>query len=195
MNLHLKGALKHVMAKAWRSTLKAAYAATPHSIVDTSLASLGVAAAVGSMSFATYMLVQDKHGPMVNDMQYLALFAQPRSGNAKSQSAAPDPAQFANVDMTPTGSIDPTGGPAPSSGRFRIVGGQAGVVYLSSADTIRAIRAGDTIPGVGQVAAIAWRDGSWQLLDETGRLLLAEHLVESQDSGAGRFSRGLIFGK
>jgi hypothetical protein len=170
-----------------------------HSIVDTSLVSFGVAAAVGSTSFAAYMLMQEAHGPMVNDMQYLALFAQPRSapGAAKAAPAPDEPSltKFANVDMTPTGSIDRHENRIVEGGGLRIVGGRADVVYLSSGDRIEAVRVGDTIQGRGEVASIAWRNGSWQLLDSSGRMLLAEAGSGAKNAASSRFSRDMIFGR
>jgi hypothetical protein len=203
MKLQLKGALKSGLSRLWRSKAAAAQAVTHHSIVDASLVSLGVAAAAGSMTFAAYMLAQDAHAPMVHDMQYLALFAQPRrspaSANARSEPAPASelaPSRFANVDMTPTGSIDSSGGDVSGPRTWRIVGGRADVVYLGSNDSIRAVRVGDTVDGLGEVASIAWRDGSWRLLDASGRSLLAQAADASEpDAGAARFSRRMIFNR
>jgi hypothetical protein len=97
------GASKHVMAK---------------SLGDLALAGTGVAMAAGSVVFAGYMLTQADHGPKVNGMQYLAIFAKPNGASHPSSSHpmvidAPGPAPAPAQAGAPVAAAPPA--PSPTA--------------------------------------------------------------------------------
>jgi hypothetical protein len=192
--------------KPWRGISAAAKRIRKHSLADISLVGCGLLTAFTSASFASYMLIQEAHGPFVRDMQYLALFARPRRSSGSATDRVPDgnPGLASlsketpidsEVDMMPTGSIS-RASPAPSpTNLLRIVGGRPDVVYLSNGDAIRAVRVGDVIPGIGRVGAIAKREGGWTLLSDQGTPLFKNEFntINQNIRGDTRFSRSLIF--
>lgn len=193
---------------------------------DLALAGAGVSMAAGSVVFAGYMLMQNDHGPHVNGMEYLAIFAKPSGGAHPVVASAPPmpaPAPVASaaapaspaavaaapaspaarprvagdgLDMAPTGSIahGAVGSPAPES--YRIVAVEPGIAWLSNGSEIRAIKPGDSAPGLGRVAAIEKRGGRWTLVGDSGAALLTNDSPErtGAPNGGDPFARRMIFG-
>lgn len=175
-----------------RAPLPRSFVALP--IVDIMLVAGGIALAASSVSFAGYMLVQDVRRPLIHDMEYLALFAQPNK-MAKQAAVAPGRSKIARpegLDMTATGSIDPQSGQA-TSGALRLVGGRSDVAYVSDGTAIRAVRPGDRVAGLGQVASIEKRGGRWALLDANAVVLLVQEPSDANARGEERFARPMIF--
>lgn len=162
-------------------------------LIDIALVSTGVAAAVGSAGFAGYMLVQGDHPPQVNGMQYLAIFAQPSSGpkrpapgsSSPPAPAAPQVAQAPAIDTAPLGAIDAS--QRRAAPEYELVAAARDHAWVRSGARILSVRPGDTIPDLGKVSEIAWREGQWILIGEDGKPIL-------DDDGRARVSKPLIVG-
>jgi hypothetical protein len=161
---------------------------------EIALRAVGTALAGVSIAFAGYMVVYGGGKIRVNGIEHLAIFAQPRGSAADaipSDEPAPPSTEDQSVDMTTTGSIAAAGrGPAPMPRPIEIVAARADRVWLRIDGSIRAAVPGDTVPGVGRIAAIAPRDGGWALLDDKGATLLS---VANRANGASLFARKMIF--
>jgi hypothetical protein len=204
---HAAGASKPLMGK---------------SLGDIALISTGVAMAASSAIFASYMLMQRDHAPEVNGMQYLAIFAKPHGSShpmiidapapASVRAPAPAPAPAAppplvaianpatapkvagdGLDMAPTGSIARGAATSVAPEAFRILAIEPGVAWLTNGSEIRAVKPGDTAPGLGRIASIQKLDGRWTLIDDSGSPLLTSEAPDSKD-GSSPFARRLIFG-
>jgi hypothetical protein len=183
-----------------RAISGAAAMTAPCSLVDAALVGAGITAAGASVAFAGLMFAEDRHGPRVNGLEYLAIFSQP--SGAPKREAAPAPDENARreaareIDMSPTGSIANAehGATAPDDG-FHLVAARRDLAWLRNGQTIRAVRPGDIVAGLGTVGSIVQREGEWALLDESGAPLIAGEKPGGAErkSGAGRFSKSLIF--
>ena len=193
------GTSKATIAKV--AVIGASAAFVTAKIVDVGLVGAGVVAAVGSAAFAGFMLMQGDHGPQINGMEYLAIFAQPRDGSkfpapaaaggpgatptvvASGPAAPPTPA----IDTAPLGAIEP----APKSGstEYELVAAGFDHAWVRSGARILSIRPGDNLPDLGRVSAIAWNEGHWTLIGQDGKPLLAEGTA----SGKAVFAKPLIF--
>ena len=91
-------------------------------LISVFLLIYGVAAAVGSMSFATVMLMQEAHGPMVNDMQYFALLIS-QERDLTAEEGAAEMAAYGSFHAMAASAI--RGGDAllPAATAVRITGG------------------------------------------------------------------------
>jgi len=185
------------------------------SLADLALIGTGVTMAAGSVVFATMMLTQGDHGPNVNGMQYLAIFAKPggavhpivadaRPAAAAPSAASPPPAVAAvpsesprvagsGLDMAPTGSIPRTQAGPGAGGAFRILAVEPGIAWLTNGSEIVAVKPGDVAPGLGRVATIEKREGRWVLLDDSGSPLLTGD-ASQRKGGSMLFDRRMIFG-
>jgi hypothetical protein len=161
---------------------------------EIAIRAVGTALAGMSFAFAVYMLAYGEGRTRINGLEHLAIFAQPRgtAGAAPpAESSAPPAMGGAALDMAATATIaasdpKPTQGPRPAE----IVAAEAGRVWLRIDGALRSAVPGDSVPGVGRIAAIVPRDGGWALLDDRGAVLLA---VTKSANGAALFSRRRIF--
>jgi hypothetical protein len=146
---------------------------------DLALLAASLFTAAGAVGFAGYMAMWGTSGPLINGMEYLAIFAQPSHVGR-------------DVDMNPVGSILRD---APEHvGGYALVGAEPRFAWLREGNRIFAVRPGDDLPRLGRVAAIEQRDGRWELLDEKGATLIAGALVDLAPSAGGRFDKRMIFG-
>jgi hypothetical protein len=190
MNLLGLAAIRHFASAATSLTRHLAV----KSLGDFALVSAGMAMATGSVVFAGYSLMGADHGPQINGMQYLAIFAQPRGPRTAAAESSPAPSVAGDSpDMAPTGSIH--GAAASPAAPYRIFAVERDMVWLSNGTELRVVRPGDVAPGIGRVASIAKRDGRWALLDDSGAtLLMADSNSDAPSSGNGPFERRMIFG-
>ena len=162
------------------------------SLSELALAGLGLGLAALSVGFAGYMAALGDHQPRVNGMQYLAIFAQPRGAGGTSETPARRPTTAAAVDPTATGSIAPRPPrTATANEPAEIVTADRTKAWIKIEGTIRAAAPGDTLPGLGRIAAIVERDGRWIALDDAGKELVAG--AKAQGNGTAALFRPLIF--
>jgi hypothetical protein len=178
------------------------------SLADVALISVGLASAAASVVFAAAMVTRGDHAPLVNGMQYLAVFGQPHLRIAASapaaasrivalgkSGAAPGVLGGRSVDYDPTGAIVHA---APDDGSmgdpYRLVAVEPGMAWLRNSTEMRVIKPGDIAPGLGRVAAIVMREGRWTLVDESGVVLLAAEPPKGAAGADDPFARRMIFG-
>lgn len=161
---------------------------------EIAIRAIGTALAGMSMAFAVYMLAYGEGKTRINGLEHLAIFAQPRGSGGRTPPAkgsAPPTANGGGVDMTTTGSFAVAGGKAaPEARPVEIVAARADRVWLRIDGALRSAVPGDSVPGVGRIAAIVARDGGWALLDDKGAALL---LVTKAANAAALFARKRIF--
>ncbi len=161
---------------------------------EFALRAIGTALAGASIAFAGYMFAFGEGKARVNGMEYLAIFAQPRGSPADAappRAPVPRPSRAKAVDMLVTGSVAPPARvPAPIPAPPELVGARADRVWLRIGGAIRAAAPGDTVAGVGHIAAIVPRNGGWALLDDKGATLLT---LANRANGAALFARKMIF--
>jgi hypothetical protein len=93
--------------------------------------------------------------------------------------------------MATTGSLAASAGKATLDARpVEIVAAQADRVWLKIDGAIRTAAPGDSVAGLGRIAAIVARDGGWVLLDDKGEALLP---VANGVNGGSLFARKRIF--
>ncbi len=163
--------------------------ASSHEIV---IRAVGSALAGLSAAFAIYMLAYGAGKTRVNGIEHLAIFAQPRGPGGAVRDPAPPSVEGAPVvDMAATGSLAASSAKgAPEARPVQIVAAQADRVWLKIDGAIRTAAPGDTVAGLGRIAAIVARDGGWVLLDDKGKELLG---VAKGANGASLFARRRIF--
>jgi hypothetical protein len=161
--------------------------------VDLALTLAGVATATGSATFAGYMLATNDRAPLINGLEYLALFAQPRGATrARPETPAP-PVATAGLDFAATGSIAPGSRGAAASGNFEVVAAESGLIWLRKGAAIFAARPGERVLGLGRIAAIVRRDGRWIALGEDGTPLLSDAPARTSEGEAGHpFAKPMI---
>ena len=178
-----------------------AASASAWSLADATLVGAGLGAAGASVAFAGFMVAQDTRPTRVNGLEYLAIFAQPNGARRPAEGSPPssEPVRqlaTSQIDDAPTGSIGSARFPgSPPDNAFHLVSGRRDLVWVRQGSTIRAVRPGDSLPGLGPVGAIVRRGESWALLDVGGAVLLGPNADD--DAGAPspvkRFSKSLIF--
>jgi len=146
-----------------------------------------LATATGAVALAGYMIMRGEGSPLINGVQYLAIFAQPSHPHGLDGAPSPD-----DVDMSPVGAIS-HGGKDQISG-YQLVGAQEHFAWIRQGARIFAVHPGDDVPRLGRVGGIELRDGRWTLVDEKGGTLLVSALVEVAPSAGGRFDKRMIFG-
>jgi hypothetical protein len=163
--------------------------ASSHEVV---IRAVGSALAGLSAVFAIYMLAYGAGKTRINGIEHLAIFAQPRGpAGAVRDSAPPSVEDAPVVDMSATGSLAASLAQRGSEARpVEIVAAQADRVWLKIDGAIRMAAPGDTVAGLGRIAAILARNGGWVLLDDKGAELLA---VAKGANGASLFTRKRIF--
>jgi hypothetical protein len=154
---------------------------------DLALIGGSLATATGAVALAGYMMMRGEGSPLINGVQYLAIFAQPSHPHAGDGASAPD-----DVDMNPVGAI-PHDGKDQVAG-YQLVGAQERFAWIRQGARIFAVHPGDDVPSLGRVSAIELRDGRWALVDEKGGTLLVSALSEVARSAGGRFDKRMIFG-
>jgi hypothetical protein len=162
---------------------------------EIALRAIGTALAGMSIGFAVYMLSYGGGRTRINGLEHLAIFAQPRGAGGGPPPAERPAARAAGgdtaVDMTETGSLAASPSPAaPEPRPVEIVAARADRVWLRIDGALRSAVPGDSVPGVGHIAAIVARGGGWVLIDDKGAPLLA---VAKSANGAALFSRNRIF--
>ena len=165
----------------------------------------GIWLAMGSASFAAYMLTHRPQEPLVNGMQHLAIFGMPNGSSELhtgsgdlDHSAGGDPKE---IDFSGTGSIPEIAQLQLPELRFRatggpisVIAGDRAVVWLQRGSVIIAVHVGDVVPGAGRVAGIARRAGHWAPIGDTGEPLVDETgLNAGSDAEIKGVSRDLIF--
>ena len=149
------------------------------SLTNVALGWVGVALAGSSAAFAIRMIAS-QHDPLIRDMQYLAIFAQPNSAalrRAQPSSAVvitearPSP----GVDYTATASIQKPGSVGPSrplkeeKPGYEILGANQETAWLRIGVNILEVRKGQSVPGIGEILAIERRGDAWRLVVDDGR--------------------------
>jgi hypothetical protein len=160
---------------------------TASRIMDLSLIGACVATATGTVAFAGYMMMRGDHTPLINGMQYLAIYAQPSHPRHVADAQRPEA-----VDMAPVGALSRDGQDRTSG--YQLVGAEPRFAWLRQGDHIFAVHPGDEVARLGKIASIEQRDGRWTLVDEKGATLIASALVDPTGSAGGRFGKPMIFG-
>jgi hypothetical protein len=156
-------------------------------LTDLALIGALLATAGGAVTFAGYMTMRGGRTPLINGMEYLAIFAQPNHhGHGDESGTAP------SLDMNPTGAIPRE--TKDGAGGYALVGAKPTYAWLREGNRIFAVRPGDDVPRLGHVSAIEQRDGRWALVDDHGRALIVSALAEIAPSEGGRFDKRMIFG-
>ena len=167
----------------------------------------GVALAGASATFAFQMIVT-RHDPLIRDMQYLAIFAQPNSAaSRRAPSSSPlllaEARPAPRIDYTPTASFEKNTRRASSGvfkaemGGYEILGATEQAAWLRIGVDIVEVRRGQTVPGVGKILAIEGRDGTWRLVVDNNPSASTESRPPAlnRSAGATRSSeKKLIFG-
>jgi hypothetical protein len=172
--------------KTFAAALGAALGVGVARLGDIVLMSGLIATAGGAVTFAGYMTMRGGQTPLVNGMQYLAIFAQP-SHPAREADGEPTP----KLDMNPIGAI-----PRDSkveAGGYALVGAKSSYAWLREGNRIFAVRPGDDVPRLGHVAGIVERNGRWALVDDKGGTLILGALAEIAPTEGGRFEKRMIF--
>jgi hypothetical protein len=173
-----------------------------HGAGGAALGWLGVALAGTSAAFAIRMVV-GRHDPLIHDMQYLAIFAQPNSAALRRAQEAPQEAlalaqPASRLDYAPTGSFEKSahGGQSQpmkaQTSTYEILSATERAAWLRRGFDIVEAKKGQLVPGVGKIVAIEWRAGAWRLVIENDRPASRE--AASPTGAAGSLNKRLIFG-
>lgn len=151
--------------------------------VDHGLIAAGVAAAIGSASFAGFMMARDNSHPLFGGVEHLMIFAQPSAGSGGDRRLGLERAPR-SVDYDATGSIDET--PLPRSPAAATPRGEepdgtgvaakgyvlrfthAGAVIVDGPKGSYAAAPGVVLPDVGRILAVQNRNGRWVVSTENG---------------------------
>ena len=167
----------------------------------------GVALAGAAAAFAIKMIAT-RHDPLIRDMQYLAIFAQPSSvAMRRAQSSSPavlaESRPAPRIDYTPTASFEKSSRRASAGvlkdekAPYEILGATEQAAWLRVGADILETRKGQTVPGVGKILAIERRDGAWRLVVDNNPSAARElhSPAPNRSAGATRGSeKKLIFG-
>lgn len=157
-------------------------------LADLALIGGLLATAGGAVTFAGYMTMRGGQTPLINGMQYLAIFAQPSHPAHGEDAATPR-----SLDMNPVGAIPPQA--KVEADGYALVGAKPTYAWLREGNRIFAVRPGDDVPRLGHVAAIEQRDGRWTLVDDKGASLIVSAFADLAPSQGSRFSKRMIFGE
>ncbi|MGO9673879.1 MAG: hypothetical protein ACLPSF_06870 [Methylocella sp.] len=159
--------------------------------IDHGLVAAGVAAAIGSASFASFMIARDNSHPLFGGIEHLMIFAQPIGASGSQRPPSPEPASTRSVDYDATGSINrppPPRAGADGAGRPQSAREDAGQPDSMAAPVkgyvLRFTRKGAMVvdgpkgsfaaaPGIvlpdrGRILSIQNRNGRWVVLTENG---------------------------
>jgi hypothetical protein len=120
-------------------------------VVDLALVGGGLATAIGAVALAGYMMTRGEHAPIVNGVQYLAIFAQPSHPHRDDDAPAP-----VGVDINPVGAISHDGKDQVAG--YQMVGAQQSFAWIREGARIFAVHPGDEVPSLGRIGAIEMRD-------------------------------------
>lgn len=157
------------------------------SLADNFVVLTGIAMALCSASFATYMLSTDHSHPVFNGSEHLMLFAQPSRGLPHSIiSRVPGGPAIQNdqgIDYTATGSI-PGKADQPAPPQFKLpsvdtpqgaildnftLRGVAGnVAMIETPDGMYRLEVGSELPGGGKILSIEWVAGRFVVVTTRG---------------------------
>jgi hypothetical protein len=162
-------------------------ASATHSLAltfDHGLVAAGIAAAVGSASFAGFMLAHDNSPPIFGGIEHLMIFAQPIHGH---RPPLLERLETRSVDYRATGSIEPrpvsnaAGGESPrsdekqDSARGALAGyvlrfAPRGDVFVEGPKGSFVAVPGANLPNAGRILSIQNRNGRWVVMTETGMI-------------------------
>ncbi len=155
---------------------------------DFTLKSLGVACAIGSVSFAAYLFTHQDGGPRISNMQDFAIFAQPNrlhAVEAAVRAAAADTdarrtGRAISIDMTPIGAVNPNQARKASAPRHdvRILELTADNALLETTEGYRRVKVGDEIPEIGKVISFRRMGEYWIVVASLRSLAQAAPPVE-----------------
>ncbi len=163
--------------------------------LDHGLVAAGVAAAIGSASFAGFMIARDNSHPLFGGIEHLMIFAQPIGGSDSHRRPLLEQATMRSVDYDATGSInrppppragaegagarhdaslpddadkpDSTGGPVKGYAlRFT----RKGAIVVDGPKGSYAAAPGVVLPDRGRILSIQNRNGRWVVLTENGMI-------------------------
>jgi hypothetical protein len=184
---------KGVPAKAASAAqAKAASAQILALTVDHGLVAAGVAAAIGSASFAGFMVARDNSHPLFGGIEHLMIFAQPIGATGGPRRPEPETAMARSIDYDATASIKrppprgdddgaisvrngvppeaadkPDAASAPVKGyvvRFT----RKGAMVVDGPKGFYAAAPGVVLPDRGRILSIQNRNGRWVVLTENG---------------------------
>lgn len=155
---------------------------------DSFVVLTGIAMAVSSASFATYMLSTDHSHPVFNGAEHLMLFAQPSRGSQHPLIArvpgGPAVAQDQGIDYTATGSIPGQAADKPTVPHYKMpsidapqgsilsdftLRGVAGnVAMIETPDGMYRLEVGAELPGGGKILSIEWLGGRFVVVTTRG---------------------------
>ena len=187
-------------AAAAAGVIAGASAAISSRLGDFALIGSGVATAAAAVAFAGVMLVQGDHGPNINGMQYLAIFAQPSKALRQPTEPTPPLASAvaavrepqATLDMAPVGAISARPSPHPL---YELISAGMDRAWVRDGNRIFAVHIGDDVPNLGKIEDIVWTDGHWALIGANNITLLASgEAAAPKKNGAAAFQqRKMIF--
>ncbi len=160
--------------------------------VDHGLVAAGIAAAVGSASFAGFMMTRDNSHPMFGGIEHLMIFAQPIGGAHSNHEPTAKPHEKRAVDYNTTGSIaqpakhdvehnKATDGARPRFGAqidpasatmkgYVLRLARKGGVSIEGPGGSYPAAPGTTLPDAGRILSLENRNGRWVVTTENGRI-------------------------
>jgi hypothetical protein len=157
--------------------------------VNHGLVAPGLATAIGSASFAGFMITRSDNHPLFGGIEHLMIFAQPIGGSQSHRRLLFDHDSPRSVDYSVTGSIDrnapprdsangakpPRIGDNPDPMRAPLNGyvlrfGRNGVVVVEGPKGSYAAAPGAALPGAGRILSIQNRNGRWVVQTENGMI-------------------------
>lgn len=153
--------------------------------IDHGLIAAGIAAAIGSASFAGFMIARDNSHPVFGGIEHLMIFAQPIGGSASHQSPPMDQSEGHRVDYNVTGSIDqaalnaisdqPRPGKVSDAKHDALKGyvlrfAAKGGMMAEGPKGSYAATPGAMLPDAGRILSIENRNGRWVVTTEKGAI-------------------------
>jgi len=184
-------------APAKAASAAQAKAASAHILaltVDHGLVAAGVAAAIGSASFAGFMVTRDNSHPLFGGIEHLMIFAQPIGATGGLRRQEPEMAMVRSVDTDATGSIKlpplragddgavsawsgapPDVADKPDAARAPVKGyvlrfTRKGAMVVDGPKGSYGAAPGVVLPDRGRILSIQNRNGRWVVLTENGMI-------------------------
>jgi hypothetical protein len=182
-------------AAASTAQAKAASAHILALTVDHGLVAAGVAAAIGSASFAGFMIARDNSHPLFGGIEHLMIFAQPIGGSDSHRRPLLEQATTRSVDYDATGSINRP--PPPRAGAegagslhdaslpddadkqdsmgvpvkgYVLRFARKGAIVVDGPKGSYVAAPGVVLPDRGRILSIQNRNGRWVVLAENGMI-------------------------